>query len=92
MSFIQGGIIAANGISGGFMVTSVQTVPIAPRPKREREDGQEYISKIEKEHISFDDVFDKVMEEDVQTPQFKNTTYGPNSIMSTFLFMSHMYN
>lgn len=75
------------------MVTSVQTVPIAPKPKREREDGQEYVSKIEKDHISFDDIFDKAMEEDaVAVPQFKNTTYGPNSIMSTFLFMTHAYN
>lgn len=89
-AFIQGGIIAAYGNTGGFMVTSVQTVPIAPRSKREREDESDFSSKIVKKHIAFNDVMDEVME-DEHHMEFKNTTYGPNSLMSTFLYMTHAY-
>lgn len=73
------------------MVTSVQMVPIAPRSKREREDESEYVSRIQKEHIAFNDVLNEVME-DEHNFNFKNTTYNSNSLMSTFLFMTHAYN
>lgn len=73
------------------MVTSVQMVPIAPKSKREKENQEGYVSKAEGKKSVFGEVLDEFMEEKPSF-EFKNSTYGPNSLMSTFLYMRHAYN
>ncbi len=89
---IQGGINAANGLSGIFMVTSVTAVSDICRTRREEQHVPDTDSKKKNGQGLFAGILEKSLKE-VREDVLEccTTTYGRDSKMQTFLYRTREY-
>lgn len=89
---IQGGIIAANGITSIFMVSSVLAVPTVGKVKREDPRDSHSGSKEKDSKGLFAQVLEEAVHEPEPAPRDCCTMlYGRDSRLQTFRYMTREY-
>lgn len=88
---IQGGISAANGITGIFMVHSVEAVSSVDKVRRDADRARDFQSK-SKQNSLFSQILNQKTE-DLQKDSMEchTVTYGQDSKLRTFLYQSREY-